>query len=314
MEIILKKILIILLTVFIIFSCSSGSKKDKESIVAKINDKIITLENLNEYFKFSIGNYLGEKISKEELKQLKFDFLKEMIDEEIILDVAKKEKIEITDFQIEKEMERIKNQFKDSKDMNTYMNDRDIDTDKFKEYLKRKWLVRIVEEQIVYNNIKVTDLEISKYYSKNRENYIRPKSIKVKEIILDTKDEAESIIKRLDEGESFNDIYISLTGKIEEDNTNIYTEQELPKKFSKELFSLRNGSYSKILEDEYGNYHIFKLERKLYKKRIRYSDDVKEAIRKLLLYKKREKRYKQWISSLKKRNYKIMINENYFNN
>jgi len=314
MEIILKKILIILFAVFIIFSCSTGSKTDEESIVAKINDKVITLKSLNEYFEFSIGNYLDEKISKEELKQLKFDFLKEMIDEEIILDVAKKEKIEITDFQIEKEMERIKNQFKDSKDMGLYLKDRDIDTDKFKEYLKRKWLIRIVEEQIVYNNIKVTDLEISKYYSKNRENYIRPKSIKVKEIILDTKDEAESIVKRLNEGESFNDIYISLTGKIEEDNTNIYTEQELPKKFSKELFSLRNGSYSKILDDEYGNYHIFKLERKLYKKRIRYSDDVKEAIRKLLLYKKREKRYKQWISSLKKRNYKIMINENYFNN
>lgn len=311
----MKKILSILLIVsFFILSCDLTQEKEKrKSIVAKINDKIITLGQLNDYFNYSIGNYLDEGLSKKKLNDLKYDFLKQMINEEIILNVAKKKKIEITDIQLEKEIKRIKSQFKNKEQFEKYLSERNIDIENFKKYLKRKWLIRLVEKQLIFNNIKVTSIEISKYYSKNKDNYIRPKSIKVKEIILDSKKEAKKILERLNKGENFDDIYISLTGKVEGDNSNTYTKNELPNNFADKLFSLRTGSYSSILEGEYGNFHIFKLERKLYRKRIRYSDEVKEAIRKLLLYKKRELRYKQWINSLKKRNYKIMINEKFFN-
>ncbi len=304
-------IIIVIFSIFLI-SCSIAKQSNKrKTVVAKINDTKITLGELNDYFNYTLGHYIDKN---QNLKKLKYNFLKTMINEEIILDVAKKEKIEINDFQLEKEIELIKKQYKNENQFEDMLKKKNIDFEKFKKYLKRKWLVRIVEEQLIFSNIKVTNIEISKYYSKHKEDYIRPRSVKVKEIILDSKKEANNIIERLNSGESFDDIYVALTGKIEEDNTNIYTKNELPENFANELFSLRTGSYTKVLEGEYGNYHIFKLERKLYKSRIGYSDEVKEAIRKLLLYRKREIRYKQWINSLKKRNYKIMINESYFNN
>ncbi|TYB31482.1 MAG: hypothetical protein FXF47_03970 [Candidatus Mcinerneyibacterium aminivorans] len=307
-----KIIYLVIFALVILISCSITEKNDqRKTVVAKINENEITLGELNDYFNFTLGNYTDKN---QNLKKLKYDFLKTMINEEIILDVAKKEKIEINDFQLEKEIDLIKSQYKNEKQFEEILKKNNVNFEKFKKYLKRKWLVRIVEEQLIFSNIKVTNLEISKYYSNHKEDYVRPRSVEVKEIILDTQKEAENIMNRLRDGESFDDIYVALTGKIEEDNTNIYTKNELPENFAEELFSLRTGSYTKVLKGEYNNYHIFKLERKLYKSRIGYSDEVKESIRKLLLYRKREVRYKQWINSLKKRNYKIMINESYFNN
>ncbi len=186
-----------------------------------------------------------------------------------------------------------------------------VDIKQFRSYLSRYWIIRLVEEQKIYNNINVTSKEILKYYSDNREDYQHSESIEIKELVFDTLEEAQETFDRIKSGEKFDDIYVAMTGDNDEAAAEIYTKEEIPENISKELFSLKKGKTSEIIQDEYERYHIFKIVRKVYAKRISLTE-VEPTIKQIILLKKRELRYAQWINSLKKRNYEITINENYF--
>ncbi len=296
----------------LLFSC--GKNKDeikRSSIIAKINDKIITLGEFEDYFNFRLARYL-EGLNEKQLRDIKYKVLQDMIDEEIILDVAKKEKIDVSQMQIEEEMSRISSQYGDEQEFNTFIRQSGLDTKLFREFLRRNWIIRLVEEQKVYNNINVTSKEILKYYSDNSSDYQHSESVEVRELIFNTLDEAQETYERLKNGEKFDDIYIAATGDLDDGQGKVYTKEELPENISKELFGLKKGKYSEILEDEYGRYHIFKIESKVYAKRVSLSE-VEPTIKQIILLQKRELRYSQWINSLKKRSYEITVNENYFN-
>lgn len=291
-------------------ACSRSSEEIKRNaILAKINDKIVTVGEFEDFFAFRLGA-ATQGVKEADLIQLKYKILNDYIDEEIILDVARREKIEVNDYQLEEELRSIIGQYGEEH-FQDYIKKAGLTRDRFKEYLRRYWLIRLVEEQKVYNNINVTNKEILKYYADNQDDYTHSESIEVKELDFATLEEANAVTERLKAGEKFDDIYITLTGQLDESGTRIYTREDLPENYAKELFALRTGGVSQILEDEYGRYHLFKVEKKVYAKKISLSE-VEATIKQIILLKKRELRYDQWINSLKKRSYDITISENYF--
>ncbi|MBN2726130.1 peptidyl-prolyl cis-trans isomerase [Candidatus Mcinerneyibacteriota bacterium] len=291
-------------------ACSRSSEEIKRNaILAKINDKIVTVGEFEDFFAFRLGA-ATQGVKEADLIQLKYKILNDYIDEEIILEVARREKIEVNDYQLEEELRNIIGQYGEEH-FQDYIKKAGLTRDRFKEFLRRYWLIRLVEEQKVYNNINVTNKEILKYYADNQDDYTHSESIEVKELDFATLEEANAVTERLKAGEKFDDIYVTLTGQLDESGTRIYTRDDLPENYAKELFALRTGGVSQILEDEYGRYHLFKVEKKVYAKKISLSE-VEATIKQIILLKKRELRYDQWINSLKKRSYDITINENYF--
>jgi len=291
-------------------ACSRSSEEIKRNaILAKINDKIVTVGEFEDFFAYRLGRVV-EGVKEDDLVQLKYKILNDYIDEEIILDVARREKIEVNDYQLEEEIRNISDQYGEGH-FQDYLKKAGLTRDKFKDYLRRYWLIRLVEEQKVYNNINITNKEILRYYSENQEDYTHSESIEVKELNFATLEEANAIMDRLKSGEKFDDIYVTLTGHLDESGNRIYTREDLPENYAKELFALKKGGVSQILEDEYGRYHLFKVDKRVYAKKISLSE-VEATIKQVILLKKRELRYNQWINSLKKRSYDITINENYF--
>ncbi|HDS02294.1 MAG TPA: hypothetical protein ENN72_01130 [Firmicutes bacterium] len=309
----LQRIKIVLLTVAVLIlaaACSKSSEEIKRSaILAKINDKIITVGEFEDFFSYRLGT-VTQGLKEADLNQLKYTVFNDYIDEETILDVARREKIEVNDYQLEEEMKNIIEQYGEAHFLE-YLKKSGLTRDRFRSLLRRFWLIRLVEEQKIYNNINVTNKEILKYYSDNQDEYTHSESIEVKELHFSSLEEANTVVDRLKSGEKFDDIYITLTGKLDNSGTRIYTKEDLPENYAKELFALRTGAVSQILEDEYGIYHIFKVEKRVYAKKISLSE-VEATIKQIILLKKRELRYSQWINSLKKRSYDITINENYF--
>ena len=307
----MKKIIFFVIFFSLFWGCKKNSEQTKRNmILAKINNKIITLGDFEDYFNFRLKRYISG-LPANKLKRIRYLFFMDMINEEVVLDIANKNKIDINDYQLEEEIKRIEKGYKDKKEFEEMLDKRKIPLDKFKKYLRREWLVRIVVGKEVYNNINVSNKEVLKYYSDHKDDYQQKEGIAVKELVFSARKDAESVLERLKNGEKFDDIYVSLTGKIDTDSTEIYSKDELPENFAKELFVLRRGAYSSILEDEYGKFHIFKVERKIYKRMIRF-DNVKSSIYQIIMLKKRALRYQQWINSIKNKNYNIVINEDYF--
>ncbi len=296
---------------FFMVSCSVKGQFSRSSVLARIDDKIITVGDFEDYFALRMGGYVT-KNDPEKYTRIKYFMLNQMIEEEIILDIAKSEKIEVPEFQVEQELARFKQQYKTEEAFQAYLTERNITMKDFQESLKRLRIIRLVEEKKVYESINITDKETFKYYSEHQNEFNQPESVTVNEMVFDTLDEAKKVVDRLSKGEQFEDIANALKGSLEERQDKSYTKDELPPTFAKELFSLGSGRVSSILEDEYGKFHLFEMRNKRYPKLVEYKT-VEDAIRVTLLLQKRELRYNQWINS-KKKLYMIEIDEEYFKN
>lgn len=308
----MKRIFLVFILVLLVsISCSVKGKFSRSSVLARVDDKIITVGDFEDFFKLRMGNY-SDKVGREELTRIKYFILNQMIEEEIILDIAKKEKIEIPEFQIEQELNRFKQQYKSEEAFQSYLKDNSMTLKDFQDSLKRLRVIRLVEEKKVYESINITDKETFKYYSEHQSEFNQPESIMVNEMVFDTLEEAKKVLDRIAKGERFEDIANALKGNLEERQDKTYTKDELPASFSKELFSLGSGRVSSALEDEYGKFHIFEMRNKRYAKLVEYKT-VEDAIRLTLLLQKRELRYNQWING-KKKMYLIEIDEEYFKN
>ncbi len=116
-----RSIYIFLVIALIASGCrKSADEIKRSSILAKINDKIITLGEFEDYFDYRVGNYI-EGLNEEQMRDLKYNMLHDLIDEEIILDIAKKEKIHVDELQIEEEVNRLISQYGDEQECNAYL-------------------------------------------------------------------------------------------------------------------------------------------------------------------------------------------------
>lgn len=290
-------------------ACKNNFGFGRSAVIARIDNTIITVGEFEDFFKLRIGEY-ANSVSGADHMTLKYYLLNQMIEEEIVLDVAKKEKIEIPEYQIDQEVARFKQQFKTEEEFMTYLKNNAMSISDFRQSLNKLTIIRLVEEKKVYESINVTDKEIYKYYFEHQNEYNLPESVLVRELIFNSLEEAQKVVDRLAKGEAFDDIAAAIKGNLEEKQEKMYTKDELPATFSKELFALGTGRYSTVLEDEHGKFHLFQLKNKRYPKIVEY-DAVKDAIKVTVLLQKRELRYNQWINS-KKKQYVIHINEDYF--
>jgi len=132
----------------------------------------------------------------------------------------------------------------------------------------------------------VTEEEVRKAYDDQAAKVKGPERIRARHILVASKDEAEAVIKRLKNGEKFEDVAkeVSLDGsKDYGGDLGYFTAAEMVPAFSKAAFALQPGEISEPVETKYG-WHVIKVEDRKTGGPQPY-DKVKDAIRLVLLRK-----------------------------
>jgi foldase protein PrsA len=138
----------------------------------------------------SVGNEkITEKQLHAKLEQVQGkDVLRRMIDDQVIRNQAKELKIEVTDKEIQDEIDKlVKERFQDDKakfeqalkDYNTTLED-----------LKKDIATSLLAQKIATKDITVTDQEIKDYYDKNKESLGQREEVHARHILI--KDEAKA--------------------------------------------------------------------------------------------------------------------------
>ncbi len=244
------------------------NKADKQSsIILKTEDSFYLNSDFEQYVSLTADDNL--RISSIILSRL-FD---SFIEEKILLQDVKNQDISLSDNEIKQYITSLSRQL-GYEEENT--------TDEIgSKILFEKLLINKFTSELT-KDINVIPEEIDNYYEKNKREFLKPEMIKVSQILLDTEDEAVSVLKKVKDApkELFGETarLISVGGEAKNNGEmGIFELGQLPHKMEKIIFALKVGEVSQVMESSYG-FHIFRLDDK-YPAELLSKEDIAPEIR-----------------------------------
>ncbi|USK85258.1 peptidyl-prolyl cis-trans isomerase [Peribacillus asahii] len=204
------------------------------------------------------------------------DVLKEMVDEEVVKQMAEKYDVSVTDQEIEREYKIMKTLY------GTYEQSQSQSEDQRKAQIKADLLL----EEILTKDVSISETEIKNYYNDNQDLFRIPTTYRISHLTTATKSEADKVMKELTKGVSFQVLAMEKSldeftanqggamGFISEDN------ERVPKVYIETAASMKTNDWSKPIQIEEG-WAVLYLHEKIKGEQFSY-DEVKQQIRRQL--------------------------------
>lgn len=295
----MKKILIALgfLSLFI---TASESSVIIDRIVAVVNGDIITISEVQK---------LNAVYSSQNIRR---DALNDLIERRLILQEAKRLGIKTTDDELKDAIEDIKkkNNIDDAGFM-SLLGKEGVTLEEYKANLKDQLTTGRIIETEVRSKIVVTDKDISDYYREHLKDFTLPEESRVRHIFLRidknnptaVRGVVMDIMKKLKEGADFADlakVYSSDEASAKAGgDIGFLKKGQLSPELESVVFSLKSGEVSEPVFTENG-IHIIKVEETKGNRQPSLSE-VSDKIKEILLQKRYNKRYNEWIRGLRKK-------------
>jgi peptidyl-prolyl cis-trans isomerase C len=306
----LLKIFSIVITLSLIMPNLSGCEKTdagkEDRVVVKVGKRAITSGEFEEAMKRLLPEGV-EDIKDEELKELKRNLLNQLIEEELVIEEARRRGLNVSAEELASEVEGIRLEY-GSEEFKEAVLLKYGGMEKWKEEISRKLLVRKVVEEVIKARVEVTDEEAKAYYEENIDDYVVPEQVHARMIVVGDEKEARKAKKRLRK-EDFGDVARELSIGPEAKgggDLGFFGRGDMPLEFEEVVFSLPVGKVSGVVKTPYG-YHIFKVEERKDGRKLEFSD-VKDKITGKLRSVKADEEFRGWIASLKKER-KIEVRE-----
>jgi parvulin-like peptidyl-prolyl isomerase len=233
----------------------------------------------------SVNNY---KISRADVeKRMNINYfnktLQDIIDESLILQEAKKNNIKVEDKEIAERLNSIISNFKNKSDFNKTLSSINLTEKQYKEMLKDQILIE--KTVIAIKKIEITDEDVKKFYDSNKEKFNSPQSLKLRQIVVKTKQEADDLYIALVAGANFEKLaeIKSIDENLRKNKGDIgyISKNMLSPEIQKEISPLKQGEFTKpiMIGDLYT---ILKVE-EIRPDRILTFDEVKSNLKDNLL-------------------------------
>ena len=279
----MKKVLYLGLVMVLCFSmigCSNSNafKVGETEFSNEEVDKVKSILTATQ--SYTDADYLSEfKESKDNDDKVKDEVVSYMIDNEVVYQQAQKEKIKVTDDEVNQKYSQIEKMLDTNQEYKKLLDDAGVDEDYLKETIKKDLAVQKYRENFE-QDLKVTDKEVEKYYKEHKDDF-KEESVEAYHILVSTLDDnnkpvddskkeelkskAESLLKEIKNGGDFE--------KIAKENSDdkssgkkggylgYFTKDSKNAQFTKEAFKLEKGQVSNVFETPFG-YEIVKVTNK----------------------------------------------------
>lgn len=279
----MKKVLYLGLVMVLCFSmigCSNSNafKVGETEFSNEEVDKVKSILTATQ--SYTDADYLAQfKESKDNDDKIKQEVISYMIDNEVVYQQAQKEKIKVTDDEVNQKYSQIEKMLDTNQEYKKLLDDAGVDEDYLKETIKKDLAVQKYRENFE-QDLKVTDKEVEKYYKEHKDDF-KEESVEAYHILVSTLDDnnkpvddskkeelkskAESLLKEIKNGGDFE--------KIAKENSDdkssgkkggylgYFTKDSKNAQFTKEAFKLEKGQVSDVFETPFG-YEIVKVTNK----------------------------------------------------
>jgi foldase protein PrsA len=217
-----------------------------------------------------------QKISRQEwLNEMEARYgksiLREMIDQQVIEQMAKKHKIRVSKQDINRELTLLKT--------TSFLAEQDQDEERLKKQIKSSLLL----EEILTKDAVVSEKKMKQYYQQNKSLFDIPTTYHLSQIVVKSKSDAQQTIKELKQGSSFS--VLAMERSIDEFSANqggdigyvSKADEKIPSQLLNEVDQLKVGDWSQPLKTADG-YTIYFLHEQIPAKKYAFKD-VKNQIR-----------------------------------
>jgi foldase protein PrsA len=208
--------------------------------------------------------------------------LEELIEEKLLLNWAEKNKIKVEKKEIEDFLKQIKSRFNSEDEFKNELKRMNITEEEYKKIIENTLIANKALEKIL--NINITDEDLKKYYENNKTQFKIPKALKLRQIYLNTEQEANDVYLALEAGADFKKLAALKSAdpvlKEKEGDIGFISKGMLLPELEKEIFLLEVGKYTKPLKTGNG-YSIIKVEEIREEKELSF-EEIKDKLREVL--------------------------------
>jgi len=312
----------VLIICSLILLCVPVGAEVVDKIIAVVNDEIITLTEFNTafepYLKNIEDNYKG-KDKEAIINQAKESFLKRLVDNLLIEQEAKKAGMGIV-IKDEEVMDVIRDMMAKKKsnieDLKKNLAREGNSLESLKKDIRSQMMRMRLLRREIKSKVIVSDEEIGEYYNKNRQDYEGKEAVRLKQIFLaipakadkktkaKIKEEAGQLRKRVLAGESFELLAVKYSqgpGAAQGGDIGFIEKGTIIAAVESVAFNLPMEQVSEVIESGIG-FHIIKVVDKKGAG-LKPIAAVREEIKTKIEDEKLEKKYEEWITSIRKKSF-----------
>ncbi len=305
------KTVFILIHFLLAILCAKSSLAVDDTIIAIVNDDVITMHDLRDYYQSIYLQFLAEGMPQEkiqkEMTQLEQAGLDQLIEDRLIIQAAKKAGIEIRDTAIDERLEDIKQRYPSEQDfLDALTQDGTTITD-IRNKIQERFFIQYIVDIEVRSKIFVNPQEVTDYYNSHLDQFKKAARVNLNSIFIPFKDvlrdearqKAFEAMELLKKGENFEEVATQFSAS---PSIGVVTKGELLPKIEEKVFALNViGEISPTIETETGIF-IFQLKGKLEGETVSLPH-IKDEIYNSIFQMKFKEKYYKWLEKLKNQSY-----------
>ncbi len=181
-----------------------------KGVAARVNRQPVTSQDLDRRVAFFEAAY-GHKLAGSEYARMRGQLLDMMIEEEVVLQEARRRRVTPKPEEVEQEYRRVRNYLKQrayggsEKKLRDGMKLAGISDAYLREYVTRQLTGELLFRQVT-SRVTLSDAELRRIYEENKAQFKEPDRAKVWEIRVDSRAAADKVLDELRKGRSFADV------------------------------------------------------------------------------------------------------------
>lgn len=280
--------------------CRLSFAQDK--VAAIINNDIITQKDLNDFLNFMrvqlSAEYKGEQLENK-IQSMKLDLLGKLIEDKLILQEARNQKIIIEESRIKAKIDEIRNRIGSDAEFQKSLKQQGLVQADLEKKIKEQLLMYGIIDYKIRSKIVVDPSEVTEFYGRNKEEFISREQREFEAIAVEDEQTAMKISSELKEGQPIAAVAEKYKAEITKFNVGRY--EELKKEITSAISGLNINEASNPVKSE-NKFYIFVLT-KIIPFRQHSLDEAKDSIQNFLFERKMQEKLGEWLDELKKRSY-----------
>jgi parvulin-like peptidyl-prolyl isomerase len=281
----------------------------QDKIVAIVNNDIITEKDLNDFINFMRMelqvDYQGEEL-EQKIQGLREDLLDKLIEDRLILQEAKKEKLNIDQARVKARVDELRDRYLTDAEFQKALMLQGLTQSDIETKIRQQLLMYNIIESKVKSGISVKPSEITDFYHAHSLEFKSPEERQVRIIKVAQEDRAKAAYAELVSGATLDSLANKYSLQMSE--LSVRQNKELREDIENTVFSLNQGGFSAPLE--VGDvFYIFQLKEIIPSHQLNLAE-AQGDIYSYLFNQKMQEALAKWLASLRQRSYiKIKIGD-----
>lgn len=280
----------------------------QDKAVAVVNNEIITQKDLNDFYNFMRMQYSQElkgKALEEKISSMKQDLLNRLIEDRLILQKAKDEKIIIEPAMVKAKINEIKKRYNLESDFQADLARQGLVQADLENKIREQMLTYSIIEQKVRSKVIMRPDEVTTFYSQNKGQFLKPEERILTVLIFQDEGMAKNVSYQLRKGMKIEDLAAKYQFTM--DIFSAAQGQELRSEIEETVFRLGIGEVSGPVKIDQ-QYYVFRLDNIIASQQMSLVQ-AQGKIQEVLFEKKIQKALVKWLDELKSQSY-IKIHAN----